>query len=85
MSGEWDLHRVIIFEFPDHEAVRATFSDPEYLPMIAIRERSAHSKAFMVDGVLRCRGTQSSERLLTSILESSACRTSYASPSTKRT
>jgi len=31
--------------------VRATFNDPEYQPMIAIRERSAYSKAFMVDGV----------------------------------
>ena len=51
MSGDWDLHRIIIFEFPDREAVRATFNDPDYQPMIAIRERSAHSKAFMVDGV----------------------------------
>ena len=51
MSGEWNLHRVIIFEFPDHEALRATFNDPEYQPLIAIRERSARSKAFMVDGV----------------------------------
>jgi uncharacterized protein (DUF1330 family) len=51
MSGEWDLHRVIIFEFPDHDAVRKTFNDPEYQPLIAIRERSARSKAFIVDGV----------------------------------
>ena len=51
MTGEWNLHRVIILEFPDHEAVRATFNDPEYQPVIAIRERSARSKAFMVDGV----------------------------------
>ena len=51
VSGQWDLHRVIVFEFADHEAVRATFADPEYQPLIAIRERSARSKSFMVDGV----------------------------------
>ena len=50
-SGEWDLHRVIIFEFPDHEALRATFNDPEYQPLIAIRERSVRSRTFIVDGV----------------------------------
>jgi uncharacterized protein (DUF1330 family) len=51
LSGDWDLHRVVVFEFPDQEAMRATFDDPEYQPMIAIRERSARSKSFVVEGV----------------------------------
>ena len=51
LSGEWDLHRIVVFEFPNHEAMRATFDDPEYQPMVAIRERSARSKSFVVEGV----------------------------------
>ena len=51
MSGDWDLHRLVIFEFPDHEALQATFADPDYAPLAAARERSARSKAFVVDGI----------------------------------
>ena len=51
MSGDWDLHRLVIFEFPDQEALQATFADPDYAPLAMARERSARSKAFVVDGI----------------------------------
>lgn len=49
-SGEWDLHRLIMLEFPDRAALDATFADPDYLPLIPIRERSTRSRSFIVDG-----------------------------------
>lgn len=49
-NDDWGLHRVVIFEFPDRDAIRATFSDPEYAPLVPIRERSARARTFMVDG-----------------------------------
>ncbi|MFV0260448.1 MAG: DUF1330 domain-containing protein [Acidimicrobiales bacterium] len=50
MTTYWDLHRVVVFEFPDREAIKATFSDPDYAALIPIRERSARSRMFIVDG-----------------------------------
>jgi uncharacterized protein (DUF1330 family) len=51
LSGDWDPERVIIIEFEAMEQVQRCFGSPEYLELAPLRERSAVSKAVVVDGV----------------------------------
>ena len=51
VEGEWDLHRVVILEFPSADQVQRFFSSDEYAPVGEIRHRAADSKVFMVEGV----------------------------------
>ena len=50
LEGDWQPTRLILFRFPDRESVRALFSDPEYLPLKALRHNIAHTQIVMVDG-----------------------------------
>ena len=50
-EGEWDLHRVVILEFPSKEQAQALFSADEYAPVAAIRHKAANSKTFIVEGI----------------------------------
>lgn len=50
-EGEWDLHRIVILEFPSAERAKALFTSEEYAPVAAIRHRAADSKIFVVEGV----------------------------------
>ena len=51
VDGDWDLHRVVILEFPTVERATELFSSEEYAPVAEIRHRAAVSKIFMVEGV----------------------------------
>ncbi len=50
-EGEWDLHRVVILEFPSTERATAMLTSDEYAPIAAIRHRAAVSRTFIVEGV----------------------------------
>ncbi|MEE8046985.1 MAG: DUF1330 domain-containing protein [Dehalococcoidia bacterium] len=50
-EGDWDLHRVVILEFPSKEQAQALFSADEYAPVAAIRHKAANSKTFIVEGI----------------------------------
>jgi uncharacterized protein (DUF1330 family) len=44
-------HRVVVLEFPDMGQLKAFYNSPEYRPLIALRQRSARSSLFAVEGV----------------------------------
>ena len=50
-EGDFVPHRVIVFRFPDREAVHRFYADPEYQELAKIRHASAHTIAFSVDGL----------------------------------
>ncbi|MCH8116444.1 MAG: DUF1330 domain-containing protein [Chloroflexi bacterium] len=50
-EGDWDLHRVVILEFPSAERATAMLTSDEYAPVAEIRRNAAVSKTFMVEGV----------------------------------
>lgn len=50
-EGEWDLHRIVILEFPSTERATAMLTSEEYAPVGAIRHRATVSRTFIVEGV----------------------------------
>jgi len=50
-EGDWDLHRVVILEFPSAERATAMLTSDEYAPVAEIRRNAAVSKTFIVEGV----------------------------------
>lgn len=51
IEGDWMPHRLVLFRFPDRQAIRNFFADPEYAPVAAIRFRTSKTIAVAVDGV----------------------------------
>lgn len=51
LSGNWQLKRTVVLEFPNVAAVKAFWDSPEYKPLRAIRERAAKSNLVLVEGV----------------------------------
>ncbi len=52
LEGDWDLpDRAIVVEFPTMEAARAWYYDPDYEPLIKLRQSGAISKLMLVDGM----------------------------------
>lgn len=49
--NDWDLHRVVILEFPSSERAAEWMNSPEYAPVKAIRESASTSRGFSVEGV----------------------------------
>jgi uncharacterized protein (DUF1330 family) len=51
LEGEWDPKRVVVLQFDTVEQARTWYDSPEYRAARAIRERTAHGKAIIVEGV----------------------------------
>jgi uncharacterized protein (DUF1330 family) len=51
LEGSWSPERCVIVEFPDMAQFKAWWSSPEYLPVRAIRERTAKSQLVVTQGV----------------------------------
>lgn len=53
VNGDWgaDPKRLVMLEFPDRASVAATFADPDYQPLIPIRDASSSGRSILVDGV----------------------------------
>ncbi len=51
LEGDWEPHRLVVLEFPDMATLKAWYESPEYLPVKAIRERSAKSRLIAVEGL----------------------------------
>ena len=45
IEGDWQPNRLVIFRFPDREAIRDFFNDPEYADLKVLRHKVAHSIA----------------------------------------
>jgi uncharacterized protein (DUF1330 family) len=51
IEGSWRPRRLVLFRFPDRQAIRAFFADPAYAELNALRQRTCDSKIVAVDGV----------------------------------
>ena len=51
LEGSWQPSRLVIFEFPNREAVQAFYDDPEYAPLRKIRESAARTSIVVVEGL----------------------------------
>jgi uncharacterized protein (DUF1330 family) len=51
IEGDWTPHRLVLFRFPDRQAIRNFFADPEYAELAALRKRTARTLAVAVDGI----------------------------------
>ena len=51
LEGNWEPNRLIIFSFPDRQAIHSFMTDPEYADLKALRQRIARSSVVAVDGV----------------------------------
>lgn len=51
IEGDWQPHRLVVFRFPDRQAIRNFFADPGYAPLKELRLRVARTNAVAVDGV----------------------------------
>ena len=50
MEGNWNPTRLVLFRFPNRQAIRDLFSDPEYQPLKSVRHESGSSNLVAVDG-----------------------------------
>ena len=55
MSGDWKPERVILVEFGSAQQARECFTSPEYKAIAPLREKSARTKAILVEGAPRRR------------------------------
>jgi uncharacterized protein (DUF1330 family) len=51
LSGDWNPERIIVIRFEAMEHVQRCFGSPEYSELAPRREKSAVSRAIVVDGI----------------------------------
>lgn len=51
IEGDWRPGRLVMFRFPDRQAVRNFFDDPEYKPLLELRHNSSRANIVAVDGL----------------------------------
>jgi uncharacterized protein (DUF1330 family) len=51
MEGNWQPSRLVLFRFPNREAIHNFFDDPEYAELKALRHRTADCDIVIVDGI----------------------------------
>jgi uncharacterized protein (DUF1330 family) len=50
-EGGWTPRRLVVLEFPSMDEARRWYHSPEYVPVLAMRLKSARSKVVLVDGL----------------------------------
>ena len=50
-EGGWSPHRGVVLEFPSMAQLKTWWDSPEYLPLRALRERTATSHLVAIEGV----------------------------------
>jgi uncharacterized protein (DUF1330 family) len=51
LEGDAEPQRVVVLEFPTMARLRAFYDSPDYRALIAVRQRSARSSLFAVEGL----------------------------------
>ncbi|MBT3330966.1 MAG: DUF1330 domain-containing protein [Rhodospirillaceae bacterium] len=51
LEGDWQPHRMVMFQFPNRQAVYDLFEDHDYVAIKPIRERTAKTNIIVVDGI----------------------------------
>jgi uncharacterized protein (DUF1330 family) len=50
-EGTWQPTRLVVIEFPSRAAAEAWYADPEYVPLINMRQAAGKGHLLIVDGV----------------------------------
>jgi len=50
MEGDWQPHRLVLFRFPNRQAIRNFLDDPDYAGLKDIRFKTAKTSMVAVDG-----------------------------------
>ena len=51
IEGNWRPNRLVVMRFPNRQAIRNFFNDPEYQPLAALRREVATTNSIAVDGI----------------------------------
>lgn len=51
IEGSWQPRRLVLFRFPDRQAIKAFMDDPDYAELKALRIRTCDSNIVAVDGL----------------------------------
>ena len=51
LEGGWSPKRFVILEFPSVAQLKTWYTSPEYVPLIAIRQRTTRSKLVAAEGI----------------------------------
>jgi uncharacterized protein (DUF1330 family) len=51
LEGDWQPTRLVLFSFPDRQAIHDFINDPAYAELKALRQRTATTSLVAVDGV----------------------------------
>ena len=51
LEGSWKPTRVVVIEFPSAAAARAWYADPDYAPLLKLRQAAADDDLVLVEGV----------------------------------
>jgi uncharacterized protein (DUF1330 family) len=51
LEGEWQPTRLVVFSFPNRQAIHDFVNDPEYAELKALRQSTASSSLVAVDGM----------------------------------
>jgi uncharacterized protein (DUF1330 family) len=51
IEGTWKPKRLVVIRFPNRQAIRDCFADPEYQPLSALRREVASTNSVAVDGL----------------------------------
>ena len=51
LEGDWAPQRIVVIQFPTLERAKAWWSSPEYSQAKVLRQRSAHTRMLVVEGV----------------------------------
>ena len=50
LEGDWQVHRIVVLEFPSMEALKSWYNSPEYAPLLALRQRASSATLVAVEG-----------------------------------
>ena len=50
LEGSWQVHRLVLIEFPSMEALKSWYTSPEYVPLLAMRQPAATNHLVAVEG-----------------------------------
>jgi uncharacterized protein (DUF1330 family) len=51
LEGDWQPTRMVLFSFPNRQAIRDFVNDPAYAELKALRQKTASSSLVAVDGI----------------------------------
>ena len=51
LEGNWQVHRLVVIEFPSMQVLKSWYNSPEYAPLLAMRQPAATDHLVAVEGL----------------------------------